>query len=67
MNINVFQVQIVFIECPFAHACRLRRPVDNLAERFRREMRHGRDYAPTDSSSANVNPSADFYDTFQYN
>jgi hypothetical protein len=66
MNVTFHHVQIIVIECPLAEACRLRRPLDDLAERLRREMRYGRD-CETDSSAATVNPSADFHDTFQFN
>lgn len=50
MNVIVFQTQIIVLECPCAQTCRLRPPLDDLAERLRREMRHGRDYdrGPTD-------------------
>ena len=43
MNVNVFHVQLVFLQCPWANLCRLRPPLDRLGDRLRREMRHGRD------------------------
>lgn len=43
MNVTVLQVQVVIIECSCAKACPLQSPLDDLAERLRREMRYGRD------------------------
>jgi hypothetical protein len=43
MNFIVLHVQIVIVECPCAQACRVRSPLDELAERLRNEMCYGRD------------------------
>ena len=69
MNVTVFQVQIIFLECPCAKTCRLRPPPDALAERLRKEMSHGRDVnrRKVDLSGAAVDMPAGFHDSFQYN
>jgi len=44
MNVTVLHLQIVILECPLAEVCRLRPPLDGLADRLRREMQHGREH-----------------------
>jgi hypothetical protein len=43
MNIAIFHCQLISVECPCTKACRVRPPLDDLAERLRDEMRCGRD------------------------
>ncbi len=42
MNINVLHVQIFLFDCPGAKPSPLQRPLDDLADRLRNEMRYGR-------------------------
>jgi hypothetical protein len=64
---NIIVLQIVIFECPCAQVCRLRPPLDDLAERLRREMWHGRDPDPTDPSVVTIDTPAGFSDLFQHN
>jgi hypothetical protein len=65
--VNVTILQIIFLECPCAKCCRLRPPLDELTERLRREVRHGRDCEPAEPSVVTVDTPAGFYDSFQCN
>ena len=69
MNVTVFHVQLVFLDCPCAKTCRLRPPLDDLAERLHKEMRYGCDAnrRPVDLSDVAVNMPAGFHESFQYN
>lgn len=64
MNVILIQVQMVVIACPCAKLCRLRSPLDGLAERLRREMRYGHDFRnqATSSPTATIDP-MDFIET----
>lgn len=63
MNVTVIQVQLVVIEYPCDKTCRLQPPLDELADRLRREMQHGRECGPIHSHNV-ADDMASTYDAY---
>lgn len=67
MNVIVLQLQILIITCPCAKACPARSPLDELAERLRREMQFGRDSGRDPNESFNTTTKDTAFEHFSFN